>query len=302
MVVGGRRLRLDLFDLFLIAEFTFISVRYYLPISNGTWMDSSAYWDAAHRWLSGADPYASSLGDLAFAAPPPTLAALALFALLPQPVFAWGMLVGSVIAAVFLLQRLKLPAWYLLFPPIVEGVMVGNPNIIVTALLVAAIPAGDAIATFLKIYAIIPMGLLLRRRSIVWTIAALVVTAPFLPWISYFNHAAELATILNVQSSGGRSALALPILIPFTVAALVLVGRKRAAWLAVPALWPSTQFHYSVLALPASGRLMAAILAIPVPGAPAVAVIVEAATVYLRRRSRGGVPNTEREAREAVAP
>ena len=118
-------------------------------------------------------------------------------------------------------------------------------------------------------------------------------TAPFLPWISYFNHAGQLATILDVQSSGGRSALAVPILIPFTIAALFVVGRKRASWFAVPALWPSTQLHYSVLALPAASRRMAAILAIPVPGAPAVAVIVEAVAVYLRRRSGGDVPTTQ---------
>jgi hypothetical protein len=51
--------------------------------------------------------------------------------------------------------------------------------------------------------------------------------------------------------------------------------------------------HYSVLALPASSRLMVAILAIPLPGAPAAAVIVEAVAIYLRRRLGGEVTTME---------
>jgi hypothetical protein len=293
VTVGRRRLRLDLVDTLLIAEFTFITFRFYPPIRNSAvGMDTVTYWSAANRWLAGQDPYAN-LGGLVFAAPPPTLAALAPFALLPAAAFGILLLAASVVASVFLLRRLHLPYWYVLFPPIFEALIVGNPNVIVVALLVAALPVTDVVATFLKAYAALPIALLNRRRSIVWLVIGLVVTAPFLPWASYFSHAAELVTVLNVQSEGGHSALSVPILIPFAVVALAFLGRKRAAWLVVPALWPATQMHYSVLALPASSRLMVAILAIPLPGAPAAAVIVEAVAIYLRRRLGGEVTTME---------
>jgi len=286
-VTRPRRLAgVDLVDLLLIVEFTLISVVSYLAPGPANWgADAVAYWDAAHRWLAGGDPYAN-LGGLVFAAPPPTLAVLAAFATLPLIVFQVVLTAASIASAIYLLRRLHLPAWYLLFPPIVEAVVIGNPNVIVVALLVAAWPVTDAIAAFLKLYALLPILILWRRRSIVLVVAALVLTAPFLPWPAYIGHAAELLHVLDVQSSGGRSALAIPILIPFTLVALVVLGRQRAAWLVVPALWPSSQFHYNVLALPAAGRLLTAALAIPVPGVPAVAVIAEAGYVLWRRRTR----------------
>jgi hypothetical protein len=292
----GRLIGLDLIDLFLIVEFTLVSVASYVATGPANWgADAIAYWDAAHRWITGGDPYAN-LGGLVFAAPPPTLAVLAVFATLPLEAFELLLTAASIASAVYLVRRLHLPPWYLLFPPIVEAVVIGNPNVIVVALLVAALPATDALASFLKLYALLPIALLWRRRSVVLVAAILVVTAPFLPWPAYVGHAAELLNVLDVQSSGGRSALAIPILIPFTLIALVLLGRHRAAWLVVPALWPSTQFHYNVLALPAASRLMAAILAIPLPGAPAVAIIAEASYVLWRRRMHPTVGSLTAEA------
>jgi hypothetical protein len=282
---GWRGLRLNPLDLVLVVEFTVISVFFFGGSLSTVGIDARTYWLAANRWLSGQDPYAD-LGSLVFAAPPPTLAVLAPFAALPLPMFASLLLAASVVAAIYLLRKLRLPYWYLLFPPIVEGLVVGNPNVIVVALLVAAIPAGDVIGTFLKAYGAVPLLFLNRQRSLHWVAVALLVTAPFLPWLTYLSHAVELVNVLDVQSSGGRSALAYPVLVPFTIIALVLLGRRRAAWLTVPALWPATQFHYGVFALPVAGRLMAAILAVPLPGIPAVAVIVEAVAELWRRRRR----------------
>jgi catechol 2,3-dioxygenase-like lactoylglutathione lyase family enzyme len=55
--------------------------------------------------------------------------------------------------------------------------------------------------------------------------------------------------------------------------ALVLLGRERAAWLAVPVLWPATQLHYTVIALPALTPFLAAFAAPNHPGYLAVGVI-----------------------------
>ena len=285
MPTGGRGLRLNPLDLFLVVEFTVITFTTYIPGQLGSiGVDSATYWDAANRWIGGHDPYAN-LGGLVFAAPPPTLLALAPFALLPLEAFQVAELVASVAAVLFLLRRLRLPYWYVLFPPVVEALLTGNPNILVVTLLVLGTPMADAAATFLKLYALVPTALLGRVRSVAAIALLLVVTAPFLPWSSYAAHAVELVNVLNVQSSGGRSAFAFPLLIPLVVAALFVIGRRRAAWLAVPALWPATQVHYSVLALPATNRLLTAILALPVPGAPVAAVLAEGLAVLWRRRA-----------------
>jgi hypothetical protein len=65
---------------------------------------------------------------------------------------------------------------------------------------------------------------------------------------------------------------------------------RRAGWLAVPAIWPNTQLHYSTIALPGLVRFhrrafmaAAALYAIPYPGAPVAATVVLAASVVLAR-------------------
>ena len=82
------------------------------------------------------------------------------------------------------------------------------------------------------------------------------------------------------------SAWFVPILVPFTVVALIAMGRQRASWWIVPALWPSTQWYYSLMAMPALTPLTAAILAAPVQGGPAVGAIVAALEIRYRRRKR----------------
>ena len=61
--------------------------------------------------------------------------------------------------------------------------------------------------------------------------------------------------------------------IPIAIIALVFCGRERAGWLAVPALWPATQWYYSSLALPALTPIAAALIAVPVPGFAVLAAI-----------------------------
>ena len=82
------------------------------------------------------------------------------------------------------------------------------------------------------------------------------------------------------RAGGGGSSL------PTVVAGLVLLGRERAAWLVVPALWPDSQPTYAVIALPVLVRLpiVALSLAIPIPGLVAFGLLGEA---LLERRGRG---------------
>lgn len=136
--------------------------------------------------------------------------------------------------------------------------MSGNPQGVLVPLIVVG--AGP-VAAFLKVYALIPIVLTLRWRALLVTLAGLLVTAHMLPWASYVAHLGELSTALTNQSSGGLSATAVPWLIPMALIALILCGREKAAWLAVPVVWPATQWYYSTLAVPAlTGAPVAAAL------------------------------------------
>ncbi len=240
--------------------------------------DARLYLLATRTWLDGGDPWVS-IGPQQFAAPPPSLIPLIPFALLPEPVGVAVLVCLAAVGVVATVYLLHLPWWWILFPPFLDGAWTGNvQTLLVPLILVGAGP----VAAFLKVYALVPMALTLRWRALLVTVAALLVTAPLLPWASYIENAGQLMESLGRQSSGGLSATALPWLIPVAFAALVLCGRERTAWLAVPALWPSTQWYYSTLAVPGlvpvTGftSIAAALLAVQIPGLVVGAVIVVA--------------------------
>jgi hypothetical protein len=148
-----------------------------------------------------------------------------------------------------------------------------------------------------KVYAGVPLALLLRVRSLVLAAALLVVTVPILPWGRFVAELPAILTQLRLQSDGGLSVTALPLpwlLVAGVVAlvALAVAGRERAAWLAVPVLWPSTQWYYASIALPGlvhpgTSLVAAAILAIPLAQGPLIGVVVLAvAELALRVTSR----------------
>lgn len=248
------------------------TMRFLVVIQGNIGFDAELYLAATRAWLAGDEPWVT-IQQQQFAAPPPTLLPLVPIAWLPEGPAIALLIVISAVAVVATIRLLKLPWWWILFPPFLDAVINGNPQAVLVPLIL--IGAGP-IAAFLKIYAIIPIILTLRWRAFLITVVLLVVTAPILPWISWWEHRAELAESLVRQTQGGLSATALPWLIPVAVVALVMAGREKAAWLAVPVIWPSTQWYYSTLAVPALGGapIAAALMAINVPGMAVLATIV----------------------------
>ena len=51
------------------------------------------------------------------------------------------------------------------------------------------------------------------------------------------------------------------------IVALLSLGLRRAGWLAVPLLWPSTQFHYAAISVPGLTPYLAACWCFPTPEA-----------------------------------
>jgi hypothetical protein len=234
--------------------------------------DARLYLAATRAWLAGQEPWIV-IQEQQFAAPPPSLLPLVPFAWLPETLGIAVLMALGAVAVIATVRLLRLPWWWLFFPPFLDAAFNGNPQaMLVPLILVGAGP----VAAFLKVYSLVPMILELRWRALVVTAGALVLTAPVLPWASYLAHARELGESLIRQTDGGMSATMLPWLMPIGCALLVLCGRERAAWLAVPVVWPATQFYYSTLAAPAlrGASVAAAIMAVPVQGAPVVAAAV----------------------------
>lgn len=253
------------------------AIRLSVLLTGAPGFDGRLYLKATRAWLAGGDPWIF-IESQRFAAPPPTLVPLAPIAVLPEEVGVALLVILAAVGSIATIRLLRLPWWWILFPPFLDGVWNGNPQtLLVPLILVGAGP----LAAFLKIYALVPIVLTLRWRAALVTAVALLVTAPLLPWAAYATKFGELSTVLATQSDGGLSATATPWLLPFAALALVFAGRERAAWLAIPVAWPATQWYYATLALPALTPIAAAIMAVPIPGA----VIAAAVAVAVDRRN-----------------
>jgi hypothetical protein len=288
-----RRIRLPLSptELVLLIWFTTMSVYRVIgpaikgPVDFG-W-DAVAYTRAARALLDGGDPWAAGIPGGTYAAPPPSLLPFMPFAYLPE-LATQAIWVGlSILSAAYIFRRLHLGWWWFLFPPLLLAIAAGSSAVPLVALLVRGGVAADASAVVGRMYSAVPLVLLGRWRALLLAAAAIVVTAPFLAWDRYIRELPAISALLQAQSGGGNSALAVPILIPVALVGLFLVGRWKAAWLAVPALWPNAQEYYAVIALPVAAEVPIATLAMATPLVPGViAVGLFAQGVWDRVRAR----------------
>lgn len=261
----------------------------YLVQSAGSFgFDIRLYRLAGDAWLSGQNPWLPTLGfdsghtAISYAGPPPTLLPSILLAWVPIDVLVLGFTLVSTGAMVWTLRRLRLPLWWMLFPPIFDGIWVGNLNIVVIALLLVRTPLAGGVATVLKIYAAIPLVFLGRWKPLILAAAILLITFPFLPWNQFLSEYPRINAALTSQSWGGdASILTTPFVTIGAGIGLILLGRERAVWLVVPVLWPATQLHYTVLALPGLSPVVAAFGAVNHPGFLGLGVICYA--LWVRR-------------------
>ena len=250
-------------------------------------IDARLYRFAAIQALSGGDPWAVHADGTAFAGPPPTLLLYLPSALLPDAVATVLILGLGLAAAIWAVRRLELPWWWLFFPPLFEAVIVGNPDALVLALLLVRGPLAG-VAAGLKVYALIPLAL--ARRWSALAVAAVVAAAslPLLP--AFLRSLHSVSTVLD-QQTAHLSAWGTWLVVP-TLIALVVLRRRGAEWLVVPALWPNTQRHYAAMSLPAVRRspIGAALMSLGLPLAPAAAVIYMAVEASWLNRRAPAVP------------
>lgn len=265
-----------------------------LLVSSGAFgIDARIYLEAARVWLAGGDPWAVRLDGIPFGAPPPSLLPFAPLTVLGSQAVAWLVAILGVAALVFAILRTKVGWWWLLSVPAIEGVWVGSLDPVAIGLLVVApltgrVPLPHALTTALgaiaRIYGFVPLVLLDRRRAVGIGIVILLISAPFLPWANFLRHLPELGRVFAEETDGGKGISRVPWLIAPTVIALIAIGRRDGAWLAVPALWPQSQIHYGILALPSGSPIFAAVATVPIDAPLAWAVIAVAVVRALEGR------------------
>jgi hypothetical protein len=244
-------------------------------------IDARHYQRAASAWLAGGDPWKVVEGGAGnYAAGPHTLLFYAPTSVLPLEVSAAVWMALGFVASLWLVRRLGLPIWWVLFPPLAHAIWNGNPQTIALALLVLGTPWGAVVAVGLKLYA--ALALATRPRTAVLVGIALLVSLVVLPWQLYLDDGLGVGDHLGTAWNG--SAWRFPILVVPTLLGLWVLRRQGAEWFAVPAVWPATQFYYVGMALPAitDRPILAALLALPVP-LMAPVVVMTLAVLELRR-------------------
>jgi hypothetical protein len=255
-------------------------VQLHIPVG----IDAMIYHRAVVAWLHGANPWDAAVvvgsWPYHYAGSPVTTILMAPAVLLNEVAFTSVWLVLTWVAAIWTLRRLGFAPWWLLFPPIAEALFSGNPQLVVLALLVANHPAASCLATGLKVYAFIPLVGEWRWRQIVFAVGfygATMIVASSL-WADYLRQFESISSRLAFESQLGGSAFYFPALLAVTVVALLILAlrdRRAAGWLAVPAVWPSSQFHYSTMALPVMSPLLAVLLALPNARWAPIVIILE---------------------------
>jgi len=296
--------------------------------------DLGIYLKAGEHYAAGAPVYPTGLvtarpadlTDYPFLYPPPALPVFALLAALPRPLVEAGLLAGSIAAAVGGLRLLGLPwRWAvaaLAWPPLLQGLYVGNVSVAAFALFAAApwFGAGLVLSAVLKPYAAVAGLWLVREgrfRQLLAGAAAVaalgLVTLPLVgldawrAWIEGLRLYAASQPLLPEYLYG----LGLPRYVPSLAFAGLAAGAVAWAWLgrgrgglarfgvATVVAAPSAFAHGFLVALPAFLGLRAAWLWLVLgitsvaPGVAwwlAILVAVAASSLPGFRREDGGGP------------
>jgi hypothetical protein len=239
--------------------------------------DGWLYREASATWLAGGDPWSVGPDNAHFAGTPATLLAFVPTTFLSGDAWRLGSVALAAAAAVYALRRASLPLYWLIYPPLFVGILLGQPSVLILALLLS--PAA-LLAPLIKAIGGIP---LVWRPS--HAIAAVVVgvaailAAPDL-WRDWLARLPQLSARLQAELHGGSPWW----LVGLGAIALLVIIRYRpehAPWLAVPALWPLPEYHYGILALPTGVPLLLAAIAI-VPGQ--VPIVLYAGWLVVARR------------------
>jgi hypothetical protein len=277
-----------------------VAAKYLLPVWFGVWAvhvigviltsggiggDALIYYRAATAWVHGGNPWEAQIPSVDgstsfhFYALPPTVVLLAPFTLLPESWIALVSITIQAVSAIYIVRRLALHWSWLIFPPLVSGVLSGNPSIVLLAALLGSSAVANAVGPTLKAYAVLPLIGEGRWRPLLIASMFCAATAVLWPalWTQFLTGIANREARLMDESAGGFSAYQYGLLVTALVGTAILVlayfDRRAAGWLAPIAVWPASQIHWSTFAMPLRSLFLAAMLAPHVQGLPVAAVL-----------------------------
>ena len=204
------------------------------------------------------------------------------FVVLPGDVVRLVWFALDLVIAAWVLHRLRMPTYWLAFPPLFSAIILGHVEVLVLAGIVIGGAASGVIA-IIKPYAVFPMVAERRWRAILIAGAVAVVSIPFLPWGRFLAEYGQISSTLARQNTGD-SVFGDPVLMVVAIVALAVLGPKRALWLGVPLVWPYAQAIYKSMTIPMLAPVVALFWALPFPGATLAGIVAMAALVLIDRR------------------
>jgi hypothetical protein len=273
-----------IWDIALVAAFTFGSVVAVFPsVLYPTLIGSHAviYTAAAAAMVSGGDPWVVGPPGAIFAGPPTMLISFMPFIPLPETVIRASWIAIDIAVAIWAIRRAGLPGYWIAFPPLVQSIVLGHPEVLLLGLVVVP-GALSGLAVLVKPYGVVPLLAEHRWRALVVAAMALVVTAPFVAWPRFLLELPKIALTI-ARGNNGDPVFGDPVPMAIAIVALLALGLRRALWLSVPVLWPYAQPNYKVMTIPAIAPVLAIAWAIPIPGFTLGGIVVLAALVTLNR-------------------
>ena len=165
------------------------------------------YTDAARAWLTGGDPWRVGPPNVIFAGPPPMLIPFVPFIGLPVDVTRVVWIGGTAMLAIWMLRRLRLPAYWLAFPPLFLAIELGHIEVVILWLVVFG-GLASGLAALIKPYA--SLALLAERRwqALAVGLVVFLATLPILPWRLFIDDIPLGERMLPVSDWRSRSAIA----------------------------------------------------------------------------------------------
>ena len=249
----------------IAAFFAGLSFRFFLGLAGYLGNDALVYRAGAVELLHGRDPWSATINGYSYAAPPLELVPFVPLALIPEWIVQPSAVAIALLSGGLIASRLQLPAFWVMYPPMIFGIAIANPSIPGMAAVLYGFPL---IGLMLR-----PQLLLVAPRRAIATFlllsaAALLLVPGFIASITNVasRYAAEGGIIVNAWMT--------PLMIPAAVALLLLarIDGRAAAWLVVPAISPAVGWYGYTMVLPVKSTPLAVACAIPIPGFGAVAI------------------------------
>jgi hypothetical protein len=283
----GRLTTRRAWDLALVAAFlpsaawSFFAVLIY-PIGLGS--HANIYTDAAAAWLAGHDPWTVGPPAAIFAGPPPMLLPFIPFVPLPVDVTRIVWFLMDFAAAIWVLRRLGMPAYWIAFPPLFTAIILGHVEVMVLLAIVIG-GAFSGLAAVVKPYAALPLLAERRWTALAVAVAVVGVSAFVLPWRQFLQEFPAISANLARQDVGD-SVFGQPLMMVIAALALLSLGVRQALWLCVPLLWPHAQSIYKTMTIPVLCPVVAIFWALPIPGATLIGVVALAVLMHVQRIRR----------------